>query len=1044
MDSGGPPGEALRGVWSSKAKKESPDGRPLGIVEVEGELFEALLDTGAGISVISEEVWKKMKCPRVEKSSIRVQGAFGDEGEHCLGKVKVNMKWEDETKQVDLCVFKRIRPNFIIGVDTLKLFGMSLVKVMILNSKLINFKQTTEEEKHKMNMKRLKVRENSTLEKIVRENSTIFMESKFDIGCTETLEHKIDTKGKPIMQNPRRQPLHLEQKVDELIQKLEETGIIVRCQSEWNTPLVVTQKKDGDIRMCLDFRKLNEISTKPSFPIPHVQALLDALTGSKIFSTLDLGNAYYQVRLTKESQEKTAFSSRRGQFCFTRMPFGVAAAPFTFQKLMHTTLDGLLWKGVLVYLDDIIIYAKNQSDHDSILKEVFERIGKAKLKINPEKCTIAAETLKFLGFEVTKNGIKSIPEKIRAMTEFETPKCKKQLKTFLGLTGYYRRFIKNYAEICKPLNSATNGDDSHLEWTPACESSFQELKKMLTEAPILKYPDIDKPFILDTDACFSSIGAVLSQMENGVERPVAYSSKILSAHEKGYCVTRKELLAIYVAVEHFKPYLYGKEFLIRTDHKALAFLGSSNKAISPQFQTWMDFLSSFNFKIEFRRGVEHGNADGMSRSSQQLCSQCQTKHHEAILEKPKIKFLNAINIKVNTEKYWKKEQMKDEDIRTIISQLENRVPLEKPSNFQKGKLFGKIDRMKVEDSILYIESKNEYKIIVPKKIEDETIRKVHEEMCHVGAEKTANTIEKNLYIENLNKKTIEIVSKCIPCQKAKTYTGKTREKPLEIKTNKPFEIILIDVAYIETNSGKTKYVIGIIDHFSKLLSLTVTNRQDEETIARTILENWIYRYGTPEIIMTDKGKSFEGKVFGKLCKELKIKKESTSPYCHQTTGLIERQFRTVRELCRAMRNDGDTRSMELLIPKIEFIINSTVQATTRLSPFQIIYEGAQRKFGPVTNFLAEEEKQIAQRIFTEGEKVLVRIPAATRKGKKDNVFEGPYEITRIINPRRVAIQKTGEKEIERRIEWLRKFREGGSNMDIDHYDDEIVNTEHVT
>ena len=1037
MEFGGPRGKTLGKGGASRVNRESADGRPLGIIEVEGALFEALLDTGAGISVISEDVWEKMNQPRLEKSIIRVQGAFGHDGEQCMGKVSVILKWGSDSKQVELCVFKQIRPNFIIGVDILKQFGMELKKVMILNSKIINLEDTTREEKHQEIMKYLKIQRNSKLEKIVEENNEIFMLSKFDIGCTEILEHQINTTGKPIMQNPRRQPIHLENKVDELIEKLEEAGIIEKCQSQWNTPMVITQKKDGDIRMCLDFRKLNDISTKPSFPIPHVQSLLDALTGSKIFSTLDLGNAFYQVKLTRDSREKTAFSTRRGQFCFTRMPFGIAAAPFTFQKLMHTILEGLLWKGVLVYLDDIIIYAETKEEHDSLIQEVFRRIALAKVKINPEKCIIDADSLKFLGFEVTSSGIKSIPEKVQAMTEFETPKCKKQLKTFLGLTGYYRRFIKNYAEVTKPLNSAINGEDSHLEWTTACEKSFNDLKTMLTSAPILKYPDIDKPFILDTDACFNSVGSVLSQMENGLERPVAFSSRLLSAHEKGYCVTRKELLAICVAVEHFKPYLYGKQFLIRTDHKALEFLGSSSKAISPQFQTWMDLLSSFNFKIEFRRGIDHGNADGMSRSMHKLCAQCQTKHENAIQEKPKIRFLNAINLKENVERYWIKEQMKDEEIQTIINLLDSDIRLENDSDVKTNKLFRKINKLKLVRGILCIEDDKEEKIIVPEKIEEETIKRIHEEMCHIGSDKTVEMIKKNLYFENINRKTIDIISKCIACQKAKTYTGKTKEKPIEINTSRPFEIILIDVAYIETNSGKTKFVIGIIDHFSKLVSLTVTNKQDEQSVARTILQNWIYRYGTPETIITDKGRSFEGRVFSKLCNDLGIRKESTSPYCHQTTGLIERQFRTIRELCRAMRNGGDVRSMELLIPKIEFTINSTKQATTKLSPFQIIYEGAQRKFKAVTNYLEQEEIQRTNREFKKGERVLVRIPSATRKGKRDNIFEGPYEIKEIISPRRVLLMRGGAKPIERRIEWLRKIEEGRSCNETNPQDDSM-------
>ena len=399
-------------------------------------------------------------------------------------------------------------------------------------------------------------------------------------------------------------------------------------------------------------------------------------------------------------------------------------------------------------------------------------------------------------------------------------------------------------------------------------------------------------------------------------------------------------------------------------------------------------------------------------------------------KKPKIKFLNVINLKNNIDVFWAKQQSKDEEIKIVKECLLNRelLPDELQQKLKKTILFRKFDSLKIVNDVLCVEENGIDKYVVPQANEDETIKNIHEEMCHVGVDKTTDFINKSFFIENLKRKTNNIVSKCVPCQKAKTYTGRTKEALIEIITKKPFEKILIDIAYIEANSGKTKFVIGIIDHFSKLVSLTVANRQDEQTVSRIILESWIYKYGIPEMIITDKGRSFEGKLFTKLCQDLKIEKESTSPYCHQTTGLIERQFRTMRELCRAMKNDGDNRSTEFLIPKIEFTINNTKQATTGLSPFQIIYEGAQRKFDIVSNYIKKINSDRAERIFKEGERVLVRIPPATRQGKKDNIFDGPYLITKIINPRRVALCKEGEnKEIERRIEWLRKFREGESD-----------------
>ena len=312
------------------------------------------------------------------------------------------------------------------------------------------------------------------------------------------------------------------------------------------------------------------------------------------------------------------------------MPFGLSTAPVTFQKLMHELLEGMIFKGVLVYLDDILIYGTSEQSHDQILEEVFTRIHKSGLKINSEKCKFHQKELVFLGHTISAQGIRTNEAKIIEISSAVEPRCSKQLRSFLGLTNYYRRFIKNYAEIVSPLYAATSGCEKTLQWTEACSTSFKLLKKTLCNAPILDYPRPNRTFILDTDASFGAIGAVLSQLkENGDETVIAYGSRHLTSHEKGYCVTRKELLALHEYVVYFRQYLYGKSFVARTDHKALIFMSTTKKPISPKFQTWMANLSEYNIDLKYRKGEEHGNADRLSRIREAMCSQCQTKHLDA-------------------------------------------------------------------------------------------------------------------------------------------------------------------------------------------------------------------------------------------------------------------------------------------------------------------------------------------------------------------------------------------------------------------------------
>jgi len=339
--------------------------------------------------------------------------------------------------------------------------------------------------------------------------------------------------------------------------------------------------------MCLDFRLLNKNTVRPAFPIPNIEEMLDSLYGAQYFSSIDLGNAYYQVELEEDSKLKTAFSTKMGQYCFNRMPFGIAAAPSTFQKLMSIIIGDMMWKEALVYLDDILVFSKNLKEHKERIEKIFLRIQKSELKINPDKCKFPVSELKFLGHILNKEGIETDNSKIDAINNFEKPRCIKHLRSFLGLTNYYRKFIKDYSKIARPLEELIGKKDGKLVWTEKCEEAFKNLKDSLTKTPILRHPNFQKIFILDTDASFDSMGAVLSQTdEHGKEVIIAYGSKSMNKHEIGYCITRKELLSIFHFVQHFKHYLYGKKFILRTDHKAITFMMTTKKPITAQFQNW--------------------------------------------------------------------------------------------------------------------------------------------------------------------------------------------------------------------------------------------------------------------------------------------------------------------------------------------------------------------------------------------------------------------------------------------------------------------------
>lgn len=392
-------------------------------------------------------------------------------------------------------------------------------------------------------------------------------------GRTSLLTHTIDTgTASPIRQSVRRIPPAKKQEVNQLLETMLKKDVIQPSCSPWAAPIVLVQKKDGSTRFCVDYRKLNSVTRKDAYPLPRIDDTLDTLHGSRWFSTLDLASGYWQVEVAKADQHRTAFCTPSGLYEFKVMPFGLCNAPATFQRLMDLILTGLQWSSCLVYLDDIIILGKTFSDHLHNIQQVFQRIREAGLKLQPPKCTFFQKKVTYLGHIVSPEGISVDPRKVDKVRHWPTPQNAKNVQQFLGLANYYRRFIRGFAELAKPLHRLTEHNVA-FAWTKDCQISFDHLCHKLTTTPILAYPDFTKPFILDTDASNSGIGAVLSQLgDDGCEHVIAYGSRLLTKPERRYCVTRRELLAVIVFTKHFRPYLLGRRFTLCTDHGSLQWL----------------------------------------------------------------------------------------------------------------------------------------------------------------------------------------------------------------------------------------------------------------------------------------------------------------------------------------------------------------------------------------------------------------------------------------------------------------------------------------
>ena len=425
-----------------------------------------------------------------------------------------------------------------------------------------------------------------------------------------TVHHFTLTDYRPIRQKVRRMHPDHQEIVKDQIDKMLKAGIIKPVESEWAFPITLADKADGTKRLCVDFRALNDRMERDSWPLPNIDEILDSLGGCSVFTTLDLFSGYWQIRLSPECQKYATFICKFGTYCFLVTPFGLRNAPATFQRMMQQLFGGADF--VLVYLDDVVIFSRNYSTHIQHLETVFERLAKHGLKIKISKCHFMQPQVKLLGHIVGREGIRTDPEKVRAIVQFPTPTDLRALRSFLGLTSYYRRFVERYAERAKPLYLLTKGDQP-FSWGPEAQATFDALKECMTTPPVLRYPDYDVPFMLSTDASNVALGAILEQRdEEGRVHPVAYASRVLAPAERNYTVTEREGLAVVFALKKFRHYLLPRTFHLFTDHQALR--GIFNKPeLTGRLARWLTLLSEFSYETYYRPGRANPHADALSR-----------------------------------------------------------------------------------------------------------------------------------------------------------------------------------------------------------------------------------------------------------------------------------------------------------------------------------------------------------------------------------------------------------------------------------------------
>lgn len=816
----------------------------------------------------------------------------------------------------------------------------------------------------------------SQLQKLADQYSDIFVQKNTQLGKCDIIKHKItvDPGQPPLRQRAYR--LRPDQKdiMDNTLQEMLEGDIIEGSTSPWAAPCMLVAKRNGSgYRFVVDYRRLNNITQLDAHPLPSPNEALESLGVSNPawFSTLDLQNGFYQVVIDENSRPYTAFRSHAGLYQFKRLPQGLKGSPSTFQRVMEAVMRGLTWKFCLIYLDDIIVFSRTFNEHISHLRQVFDRLRAANLKLKPSKCFFAKREISYLGHVVNNNGIHPDPGKVSAVSEFPTPNSLKELRAFLGLSGYYRRFIQDYAKIAHPLYNLTK-KDVKFTWTDECQHAFEKLKNQLVQAPALGYPDMTAPFRLYSDSSDTAVGAVLCQKQDGVERVISYAGRALDKAQRNYGITEKECFALIFAIKQFDCYLRASKFTAVVDHMALKWL-LSLKEPSGRLMRWTMLVQAYDFNVEYKPGRHHGNADALSRRAY--------THTENDND-----FLGAIQLpdtdhddnntsdsddndgdngdenevelegdNSHTDTPVSMEQLavlqsQDPFFKDIIIYLQTDT-LPQNKNRRRDILSQQCDYF-LHDNILHHvwikggkghrRQRTHLQVCIPRSLVPIVLRDTHDAPltgCHLGFARTIEKTKMRYFWPRMSSDIITWVKTCDVCMEKKRPKNPVKAQISAMPSSEPFERISTDILgpLPTCNTSGNRYVLVFVDSFTKYVELIPLINIRAATVARAFLHRIICRHGAPRFLHSDRGTNYLSQLVKETCKLLNITKTQTTSYHPSCNGQSERMMSFITTSLSKYISGPQDRWDELL-PFIQFAYNTTpCLDSTEYTPYFLVH-----------------------------------------------------------------------------------------------------------
>ncbi|KAK2427510.1 hypothetical protein QL285_026084 [Trifolium repens] len=810
--------------------------------------------------------------------------------------------------------------------------------------------------------------------------------------------------------------VELKSQIEDLLDK----GFIRPSVSPWGAPVLLVKKKDGKSRLCVDYRKLNKVTIKNRYPLPRIDDLMDQLRGASVFSKIDLKSGYHQIRVRDEDIQKTAFRTRYGHYEFLVMPFGVTNAPAIFMAYMNRIFNSFLDKFVVVFIDDILVYSKNEEEHLEHLRLVLQVLREKRLYANPSKCDFWLEEVNFLGHVISKEGIAVDPAKIDTVLSWKQPQTVTDVRSFVGLAGYYRRFIEGFAKIVAPMTQLTRKDQP-FAWTEKCELSFQLLKERLTTSPVLMLPQSDEPYEVYCDASHQGLGCVLMQHK----RAVAYASRQLKVHEKNYPTHDLELAAVVFALKIWRHHLYGCTFVVFSDHKSLKYL-FDQKELNMRQRRWMETLKDFDFTLEYHPGKANVVADALSRKSVSVCSAQMASQQELLREfrdlHLEVEFaLGNMRLGMITISNGLLEDIANCQDDKFLMEKRALIVRETNRDFKVG-----------SDNILRCQGR----VCVPEAMDlrNTILGEAHKSKLsiHPGATKMYQDLRQDFWWPGMKRDVAEFVASCLTCQKAKIEHQRPAGmlQSLDIPEWKWDSISMDFITGLPKTRRKHDSIWVIVDRLTKSAHfLPVRTTDTAAKLTDVYIAEIVRLHGIPSSIVSDRDPKFTSHFWKTLHEALGTKLRLSSAYHPQTDGQTERTNQSLEDLLRACVLD-DRGSWDDVLPLIEFTYNNSFHASIGMAPYEALYgrrcqtplcwyqDGESMIVGPemvqqttdkvrkiraMMKVAQDRQKSYADRRrrpleFAEGDHVFLRVTPTTGVGralkakKLTPKFIGPYQI----------------------------------------------------